>query len=115
MKQFIKDNRPYCQSDRDDLTNYYISLGCIEVPVLYRDELIIPIWNGKIFIESATQTDIDRINEEKIKEYNLNQFQELLPTDWYFTRFIETGVEVPEEIKNERNAIRIKYDLLKNK
>jgi hypothetical protein len=54
MKQFIKDNKPYCQSDRADLTDYYLTLGCEEVNVLYSDNFIKPFWNGSEFIESAT-------------------------------------------------------------
>lgn len=37
------------------------------------------------------------------------QYQELLPTDWYFVRQIETGIEVPAEILLQRTEIREKY------
>ena len=37
------------------------------------------------------------------------QYEELLPTDWYVVRFVETGVKIPEEILQQRQAIREKY------
>lgn len=37
-------------------------------------------------------------------------YEELLPTDWYVVRFIETGVAIPEEILQQRQAIRKKYE-----
>ena len=41
------------------------------------------------------------------------QFDELQPTDWYFVRKVELGIDVPTEIIEQRLAIREKYDLLK--
>lgn len=36
-------------------------------------------------------------------------YEELLHTDWYVVRFIETGIAIPEEILRQRQAIREKY------
>lgn len=36
-------------------------------------------------------------------------FNELSLTDWYFTRKVELGIEVPNEIIKERLDIRNKY------
>jgi len=108
----IINNIPTITYSEDFIENNNVE-GWVFAPH-YTGTFLYPKWNGENYYESATQSDFDRIHQEKIKEYNTNQYQELSPTDWYFTRFIETGVEVPEEIKNERNAIRIKYDLLKN-
>ena len=48
-----------------------------------------------------------------LEELNAMQYQELQPTDWYFVRKVELGIDVPNDIINERLAIREKYDLLK--
>ena len=63
MKQFIKDNKPFSQTDREDLMNYYQNLGCIKVPVIYNDDFIKPLWNGTEFIESATPEEIAEANK----------------------------------------------------
>lgn len=46
------------------------------------------------------------LTEEEKKQL---KYQELLPTDWYFVRQIETGIEVPAEILLQRTEIREKY------
>jgi hypothetical protein len=48
-----------------------------------------------------------------LEELNKMQFDELVKTDWYFTRKVELNIDVPTDIINERLAIREKYDLLK--
>lgn len=59
MIQFIKDNRPYSQTDRQDRIEHYLSIGCVEVPILYNENFLSPFWNGTEFIETATQEEID--------------------------------------------------------
>ena len=56
-----------------------------------------------------TPEEIAEANKPKVQNLNLQQNQELLPTDWYYTRYIETGQEVPLEIKQQRQEIRNKY------
>lgn len=68
MRQFILDNKPFTQTDRDDLIPYYLSLGCEEVPVLYNGGKIKPIWNGNAFIEGATPEEIAESNKPKVPE-----------------------------------------------
>ena len=63
MIQFILNNRPYTQTDRDDLIPYYLGLGCEEVSVLYDGNLINPIWNGTEWIEGATPEEIAEANK----------------------------------------------------
>jgi hypothetical protein len=41
------------------------------------------------------------------------QFEELSKTDFYYTRFLELGVEIPIEVVNERKEIRDKFNNLK--
>lgn len=52
-------------------------------------------------------------NKVTIEHLNLQQYEELQPTDWYFVRKIELGVDVPNEVIESRLTIRKKYDNLK--
>ena len=112
MRQFIKNNKPYAQTDRADFAQKYISEGCEEVPVLDNGNFIDSIWNGTTFMEGATPEEIAEANKPLVQNLNLQQYQELSPTDWYYTRYIETGQEVPLEIKQQRQEIRDKYNNL---
>ena len=40
MRQFIKNNRPYAQTSREDFAQKYLAEGCLEVPVLYEENFI---------------------------------------------------------------------------
>ena len=68
MRQFIKNNRPYAQTSREDFAQKYLSEGCEEVPVLYNGNYIDPIWNGTTFIEGATPEEIAEANKPIIPE-----------------------------------------------
>ena len=63
MIQFILNNKPFTQTDREDLIPYYLNLGCEEVTVLYQDNLLKPIWNGSEWIEGATPEEIAEANK----------------------------------------------------
>lgn len=55
-------------------------------------------------------------NEQEIEQLKQMQYNELLPTDWYFVRKAELGIDVPQFILDERQAIRDKYsNLINNK
>jgi len=72
-------------------------------------------WNGSAWVESATEEEIDFYNQEQIKIINQNQYDELQPYDWYFTRLVRKGIEVPKEIVDITNRIDEKYKTLKEK
>lgn len=80
-------------------------------PNLMKNSIVKPLLINNIFIENAT---LEEIIDSKVKNLKLQQYEELLPTDWYYTRFLETGQEVPLEIKQQRQQIREKYDQLIN-
>ena len=71
------------------------------------------IENGDFVMELNIISDIE--NQLTNEELNKLQYNELFLTDWYFTRKIELGIEVPINIINERLAIREKYNNLKTK
>ena len=67
MRQFIKNNRPYAQTSREDFAQKYLSEGCKEVPVLYvQGNFIDAVWNGSEFIEGATPEEIAEANKPKV-------------------------------------------------
>jgi len=68
MRQFIKNNRPYAQTSREDFAQKYLSEGCEEVSVLYNGNFIDPIWNGSEFIEGATSEEIAQQQAEALKQ-----------------------------------------------
>ena len=78
--------------------------------VLPSSDLLIPIWNGLQWIEGATEKELQNIKNKKIDELNTLQYFELKATDWYIIRKLDIGTEIPIEIINERNEIRLKYN-----
>ena len=68
MRQFIKNNKPYAQTDRADFAQKYLDEGCEEVSVLYNGGKIKPIWNGSQFVESATPEEIAEANKPKVPQ-----------------------------------------------
>ena len=63
IRQFIKENRPYQQTERNDFADKFISEGAIEVPLLYNGGFLNPIWNGAEWIEVATPEEIAEANK----------------------------------------------------
>lgn len=82
--------------------------------ILPSSDLLVPIWNGSQWIEGATEQELGVIKQQKIDELNKLQFDELLATDWAFIRKLEKDTEIPLEIVNQRNEIRLKYNNLRN-
>ena len=68
MRQFIKNNRPYAQTSREDFAQKYLSEGCEEVSVLYNGNFVDAVWNGSEFIEGATPEEIAEANKPKVPE-----------------------------------------------
>lgn len=71
---------------------------------------IIPVFNGTEWIESANEEQVSQAQADTIKFLKEECYKELFPTDWYFIRKAETGVDVPQSILDERAAIRAKYN-----
>jgi hypothetical protein len=85
--------------------------------IFEENNFIIPCFNKypnpTEIVEGVTIEILEKIKLEKIKTLNTQAYNELIVTDWYVTRFLETGKEIPIEIVEERNAIREKYNVLK--
>ena len=58
----------------------------------------------------STEGEDDKLT---INQLNEMQYNELQLTDWCFIRKSELGIEVPQEILDERDSIRKKYNDLK--
>jgi len=82
----------------------------IELPLDYRNGIF--AYNDGAWTV-FNQELLDKILADELEtllaSQKQNQFFELQKTDWYIIRNVETGVEVPAEILEEREAIREKY------
>jgi hypothetical protein len=65
------------------------------------------------YSDYLAEEELSQIKEQKIQELKQQQYKELQETDWYYIKNIETGVEIPIDILQERTLIRQKYDNLK--
>lgn len=64
---------------------------------------------GEEFVLNSNKKAIEKMNQEKIAE--LEEY--LKSTDWYCSRFVDTGEEIPAEIKKARQNAREKISKLK--
>ena len=64
---------------------------------------------GVDYINSTPEEIQEQENQQK-QQLKRQAYEELLPTDWYVVRFIETGIAIPQEILDQREAIRNKYE-----
>ncbi|CAB4148783.1 hypothetical protein UFOVP532_29 [uncultured Caudovirales phage] len=69
-------------------------------------------FDGLVYFEGATIEEIQEAENAKKQVQNLEIYNELLLTDWYVVRFVETGISIPTEILAERQAIRNRYKIL---
>lgn len=63
----------------------------------------------KIIDKTATPEEIQEQENQLKQQQKQQQYEELLPTDWYVVRYMETGVAIPEEILQQRRLIREEY------
>jgi hypothetical protein len=66
--------------------------------------------DGEPVLQDGVQVIIKGLKSQKISVIKQQASGLLSPTDWYVVRFIETGIPVPEEILQQRQAIRNKYN-----
>ena len=71
-------------------------------------------WSGEVWeYEEIEQDPVPQ--EPTAEEIRITELQTLLyTTDWYVVRFAETGVEIPDEIKAERQAAREEISRLRS-
>ena len=78
----------------------------------YIDRFTKPTFLDGVWVEGASDEQLQLVNQDTIKRLKINCYNELQPTDWYFIRKQETGKEVPQNILEERLAIKAKYNTL---
>ena len=61
-------------------------------------------------IETKPNYDIAELKASKIQAVKQEAGKLLSPTDWYVTRLAERAIEIPQDIKDERQAILDKSD-----
>ena len=97
----------------------------------YQNDRVMFVADSREELESLPFVVLDKIEEtdksyflyrgeyvteipEKPIEEQIEELQQYLDdTDWYVVRFAETGVEVPVEVKEERQRTREKIDALR--
>jgi len=92
----------FIEQNQDKIINGQLVSEWQLTELLPNENLFKPIWNGSEWIEEATPEEIAEANKLIVQNLNLQQYQELSSTDWYYTRFLETGQEVPLEIKTTK-------------
>lgn len=75
--------------------------------------ILIPFWDGEKYYETITPAEIASRKIERNLQYNLQQYDEMKPYDWYFTRFVRNGTPVPQSILDILLEIELRYDNLK--
>lgn len=83
---------------------------------LYQEYLSFLINDGEIEqTELLSDYEINLVKNEAIEQLKKDCYNELALTDWYFVRKIDIGIDVPNEVIEQRNEIRKKYnDLISN-
>jgi hypothetical protein len=66
-------------------------------------------FDGLVYFEAATIEETEEAENVKKQFQNIEIYNELLLTDWYVVRFVETGIPIPTEILAERQTIRNRY------
>jgi len=63
-------------------------------------------------IEIPIKETLTQLKEKKVSDLKSIVGNELSKTDWYIIRNADTGAEIPQSIKDDRAALRIKSDTL---
>ncbi len=89
--------------------------GYINVFNVEKDE-----WEYKELPKEKTQEELqkeweDSLTEEQKINIKISKLQsQLNSTDWYVTRYSETGKEIPQNIRDERESLRNEISKLKD-
>jgi hypothetical protein len=108
----INNDGNFCQYCDEDfiVPKNLIKIELSELELIKLEKLKVKKYINSIWIESITEQELQLIKEQKIEELNKLQYDELSVTDWYLIRKLDTGTEIPIEIVNQRDEIRLKYN-----
>lgn len=62
------------------------------------------IEDGPLIYYDKTEKDLELVKTNIIAAYKRQAFDELAPTDWYFTRLLERQIQVPQDVLDYRLA-----------
>lgn len=105
MYKAIKDNKIIAINDTGD----FPCLVFDEVVEDTQHKIFDYVMVGEEFVLNSNKKAIEKKNQERIAE--LEEY--LKSTDWYCSRFVDTGEEIPAEIKKARQDAREKLSKLK--
>jgi len=88
--------------------NYICSKDELFTDLQLTDFMLNPYFNFETntFYENASQDELIEAKNEKEIQLKKEAYEQLLETDWYVTRFIETGKAIPSNILELRQRIR---------
>lgn len=102
--KIIDQETKACEVGIGTNADFYKSIGMSEMDV---EQAYNGSWYLKGYAPEKPQSVIDAERIAELQNY-------LAATDWYAVRFAETGVEVPAEIKAERQAAREEISRLRS-
>ena len=102
MKQYIYDESGNIYNKPEEYSGNNVFNSEVEIDImkyLYLD-------GGLVEMQDSTLSDIGSyINSVDL---NIILREYLANTDWYVTRFIETGIDIPQDVKDARAEARSK-------
>lgn len=73
-----------------------------------------PIYNRTLYESPGQYRKPDEVKEELMYHEKIEVHRRLTPSDWYIVRHMEIGQEIPIEIKNYREKLRLAYQIRKD-
>lgn len=102
----------FLQNNSSNIINGQLVSEWEMTEILPTELYIKTMFNGVNYYEGASVQEIEEAENAKLQAQKIEIYNELLPTDWYVVRYVETGVAIPAEILAERQAIRLRYENL---
>ena len=109
--EFLPLDRPFSDVDGNQYPADWLRKSTQE----QRDDLGIAwssAYDNRFYLTPGVPKDLDDLKVEWMAEERSKAYSQLQPTDWYITRMIEMPqCECPQEVKDERKAIRDRCNL----
>jgi hypothetical protein len=104
---YQNDKIAFVADTREELEN----LPCVVFDKIEETSDEYVLHNGEYLLKSEAEV---LQNQEEINKRIEELQQYLNDTDWYVARYSETGVEIPEEVKQKRAEAREEISRLRN-
>ena len=73
-----------------------------------------PVYNQTFYNSPGQYKKPEEVKQNLINREKMEVKRRLDPSDWYVVRNIETSKEIPTDIKNYREKVRLAYQMRKN-